>query len=368
MFSISSGKNKTLLLTPDFPPTSGGVARYLSDLADYFGDEIFVITSEHIDSDAFDSSVNYSIKREKLFFRFLWPRWFRSVWILFSNRFNYDRVLVSHVIPFGTAVFIASLFTQKPYFVIVHGMDFRLALRNKWKSQIAKAVLKHASKVITNSRALSNEIKERFGLTNVEVVYPSVRPIDPAPVLHLLAGTKDKVRLLTVSRLVERKGHDRVLEALSNLNDVNLEYHIVGNGPLKEDLNQKVITLGLRNVVFHGFVPDDKLQEIYSQSDIFVMPIIEDRFDKEGFGMVFLEAALYGIPSITSRISGVDEAVLHDQTGLLIEKDCELEDAIRLLVSDSAYRNKLGKFAKERVRSEFARDVQLAKLRSILYE
>ncbi len=126
--------------------------------------------------------------------------------------------------------------------------------------------------------------------------------------------------------------------------------------------------LGLDNVVFHGFVDDEKLQEMYSSSDVFVMPIKEDKFDKEGFGMVFLEAALHSLPSITSKISGVDEAVLHEQSGILIEKDFELEGAIRKLVSDSEYRMQLGEFAKSRAMSEFSKEVQMKKLRSILYE
>jgi phosphatidyl-myo-inositol dimannoside synthase len=360
-----SSNNKTLLLTPDFPPNSGGVARYLSGLAEYFDDEIFVVTNEDSNSDVFDSAVSYSIKREKLFFKYLWPRWFKSVWVLISCRNDYERVLVSHVIPFGTAALIAGVFTRKPYFVIVHGMDFRLALRNKWKSYLAGVVLRYSNKVITNSRALSSEVKERFDLTNVEVVYPSVgRPQGIAP-----TGDSNKVRLLTVSRLVERKGHDRVLGVLSTMKDMDgVEYHVVGDGPEGDGLKKQAESLGLDNVVFHGFVDDEKLQEMYSSSDIFVMPIKEDRFDKEGFGMVFLEAALHGLPSVTSKISGVDEAVLHEQSGLLIEKDVELEMALRRLVSDSDYRNKLGEFAKKRAVNEFSKEVQLSKLRSILYE
>ncbi len=379
MPSTSSGNNKTLLITPDFAPMTGGVARYLSDLADYFGDEIFVITNNVDESrvptrgtPTFDSTARFPVERESLFFKYVWPKWMKSVWILLSRRFDYDRVLVSHVIPFGTVAYISSIFTQKPYFVIVHGMDFRLAIRNKWKSQIAKLVLKNAEKVITNSRALSHEVKERFGLTNVEVVYPSVKGLSSGSFDRLKMTqdslTQDKVRLLTVSRLVERKGHDRVLEAISKLSHLNVEYHIVGDGIQKSELENQTKALGLENVIFHGFVEDEKLHEIYSESDVFLMPVKEDPFDKEGFGMVFLEAALHGVPSITSKISGVDEAVLHNQTGILIESDHDLEKAIEKLVTDLKFRKSLGELAKKRVGSDFSREAQMSKLRSILYE
>lgn len=359
-------KKKILLLTPDFSPMTGGVARYLSDVADFFKNEILVVASPHADSKRFDEAAAFSVHREDLLFKSFWPKWFRSVLILWRMRKRYDRILVSHLIPFGTAAFVASVFLRKPYFVIVHGMDFRLAIRNGFKSYVTKIVLMYSRRVITNSRALKHEIKSRFDLNHVDVVYPNVRSIRTINKESIQGAP---VRLLTVSRLVERKGHDRVLEALATLSEsFNLEYHIVGKGPVHKQLLDQVELLKLNNVVFHGFVPDTRLHELYAQSDVFVMPIKEDPFDKEGFGMVFLEAALHGVPSITSKISGVDEAVLHEQTGLLIETDFELIGALKRLLGDSDYRQSLGRAAQDRANNEFARDVQLSKLKSILYE
>ncbi len=161
-------ENRLLLLTPDFPPNKGGVARYLSKLTSYFASRILVITS--VKNSA--QTVPFPVLEQELLNQFFWPQWIVSIKLLFSFRQSYDIVLTSHVLPFGTVSFVASLFTKKPYVVFVHGMDVRLACSNFIKKHIAKIVFKHARVVVANSSALAQEVSEIFRVALPLVVYP----------------------------------------------------------------------------------------------------------------------------------------------------------------------------------------------------
>ena len=125
---------RCLLITPDFPPQQGGVAYYLNALAIYFKGQISVIASPQEKLEEHDKSVSYPIQRIYLYYHFFWPHWLRSVFLLIQKRFDYDTVIISHLIPFGTVARIAQIITKKPYILILHGFDFSLATINGWKS------------------------------------------------------------------------------------------------------------------------------------------------------------------------------------------------------------------------------------------
>lgn len=365
---------KTLLLTSDFPPRRGGVARYLEAVAAALKEDLTVYAPPEPDAEEFDRSVPYRVVRQPLLYRLIWPRWLRAVALLRRQAAAHDRVIVSHVLPFGTAALAAKLFTKKPYTVIVHGMDVALAARSPWKRWLSGAVLRNADLVLANSRALKDEVRARFGVERAAFVHPAmtfkgaVKEWEVAPIAH--AG----VRLLTVARLVSRKGHLRVLEALGRLRErgelpEGLEYAVVGDGPMTDLIAQRAVELGVDDLVHQRHaVRDEALPEIYRSSDVFVMPTVANQADREGFGIVYLEAAAYGLPSIGTRQLGVDEAVLDGHTGLLVpDGDIEaLARAIRKLCTDAELRKTLGSAGQIRVREEFSRGRQAEKLRHLL--
>ncbi len=360
-----------LLITPDFPPNRGGIARYLDDLARHFSNRITVL-APLLQKNEINPVTLYAVVRQSLLFHFVWPHWFKTTWDLIQRRSTYRYVITSHVLPFGTAAYIAQVVTKKPYVVMMHGMDLRLALTSFRKKRVCEAVLRQAYLVVANSNALAEELFLQFGLSNVIVVYPSVDPLK-AIITKPESSASSPFRLLTVSRLVDRKGHDRVLTALAmlKLNGTLLafQYDIVGSGPTKDALEQLVMELGLESHVrFLGDIPDDQLHLYYEEADIFVMPVKDDPVDKEGFGLVFLEAALFELPSITTNIRGVNEAVLHEVTGLLIQdNDLDmLAQSITLLSHDVVYRRALGVSAKERAVQEFCAEKQYGKLNPYL--
>ena len=355
-----------ILITPDFPPNRGGVARYLDALATHFSDRMTVIAPKLGSNESVPTAI-YPVIRQSLLFRFFWPRWIKSTVDLIRRQSTYRYVLTSHVLPFGVAAMIAQWITHKPYLVIVHGMDLRLALNSSRKKLSCGRALNNAYLVVANSNALAQELQQLFGLKNILVVYPS---IDPSQAVTTKAESTSSIfRLLTVSRLVDRKGHDRVLTALAmlKLNGTltSFTYDIVGSGPTRAPLEQLVEELGLQgHVHFLGDVDDVTLRDCYMKADLFVMPVKDHPIDKEGFGLVFLEAALFELPSISTNMSGVNEAIIDGETGLLIaDNDLEaLAKSIMLLAQDSTYRRALGTAAKERTLRDFTADVQYGKL------
>ena len=278
---------------------------------------------------------------------------YRSLLKMFWDRRSlFDAIFVSHVLPIGTAAMMYRALTRTPYDVLLHGMDFDLARANKKKRFAMWWVLRFARRVFANSKALSAEV-EAFAKRSCNVLYPCVSDqlIEAASLIGVRVGSGTK--MLTVSRLVERKGHRKVLEAMLQL--PNVTYTIVGDGPMKRVLEDDVKRLGLdARVTFMQFVSDGKLPELYASHDIFVMPTTRTETDREGFGIVYLEAGLFGLPVIATRQPGVDEAVIDGETGILIEDTIEdLVRSIRVCTTEAKLRLFYGEAARERVLREF---------------
>ncbi len=347
-------------MTLDFPPRVGGVARYLESLAEYFRDEIKVIAPPDGESAAV-----YPVERMDLLYRWFWPRWFKAVWILISQRETYDTVIVSQLLPLAAAAHVASFWTRKPYVVIVHGMDVGLAKRNVRKHALAGHVLRRAKLVIANTNALEREVRDTFGVDRSVAVHPCVTMPSKPPAAHSAPGT---LRLLTIARLVSRKGHLRVLDALDLLRARGrlggITYRIVGDGPMAGEITNRIDDLELNAVAaMEPSVPREALTDVYREADVLAMPTSAGTADREGFGLVYVEAAAVGVPSIATKQAGVDEAVVDGQTGLLVpDGDIEaLADAIERL-RDPETRRRLGEAARKRAGEEYTCEKQFGKL------
>ena len=371
--------SKILLPTIDYPPARGGVARYIGAIVKTFPEQVKLLPLSRV-------------KLGGVVAKFI------------SQAQSYDAIWTHHVLPIGTAAYIAQKFTGKPYVVFLHGLDFDLARRNGWKRALTRRVLASAARVVTNSQALASEVRAFVELTREPlVVYPTLEDqfIEAAKSSR---GPRDKVnlqklaelaigvsrpgtsmfvanqtlsegegprksvnglRLLTVARLVERKGHLKVIQALTELPEAT--YHIVGDGPLRAGLQKHVTSLDLdERVKFTTDASDEQLPDIYRDADIFVMPTYKSELDREGFGIVYLEAQLFGLPVIATKYPGVDEAVREGEGGLLIgETPEDLLAAINRL-KDPGIRSKFGARGRSWVQKEFNREQQMYKLRELL--
>lgn len=167
-------------------------------------------------------------------------------------------------------------------------------------------------------------------------------------------GLGDRPVLLTVGRLVRRKGVDTVLRALrqiaSSLSDV--QYVVVGTGPDRNRLEALATQLGVRERIhFVGRVSHEDLPLFYSTADLFVMPAREDPPDVEGFGLVFLEANACGTPVVGARTGGIPDAIVEGETGLLIPPSApeKLAQSVLDLFSNPDQLLALGKQGRKRV-------------------
>lgn len=165
--------------------------------------------------------------------------------------------------------------------------------------------------------------------------------------------------VLSVGRLIERKGQLKVVKAVESIIKENkdIKYNIIGDGPElnkikdyidKKDLNSKIKIL--------TNISDKELSHYYRGCDIFVLPcdFIKPN-DIEGFGIVFLEANYYGKPCIGGTTGGVKEAIINGKTGLLVDpkNSKQLTNKIKLLIDNPSLKRKLGLNAQNRVKNKF---------------
>jgi len=163
--------------------------------------------------------------------------------------------------------------------------------------------------------------------------------------------------LLTVTRLVERKGIDTVIKAISILKGEidNLTYFVIGDGEMKEDLKILAEEEGVdNNIEFIERTGREALTDYYNACDVFVMPSKTTPPDVEGFGIVYLEANACGKPVIGSYSGGIPSAIIHKKTGLLVEEDnpVKLAGAIKSLYNNEEFAKELGASGLQRVRDE----------------
>lgn len=237
------------------------------------------------------------------------------------------------------------------------------------------SALPKATKVVAISGYTAARVRENFPEADVSVIRLAVE--DP-PTAARDGGPGFEI--VTVARLAgdeEAKGHDLVLQALGLLAErgLRIPYHVVGTGPDQPRLVRLARDLGLADrVVFHGYVPDDEKECIYARSAAFVMPSRIVRRDRapwsgEGFGLVYLEAALRGLPVIACDEGGQVECVIDGTTGFLVRPDPEMiADRIARLAVDPEERRRLGEGGREFVRRRFTPEQFTADLERIISE
>ncbi len=176
--------------------------------------------------------------------------------------------------------------------------------------------------------------------------------IERKPVLTELCTDKNSVKVFFTGRLVYYKGVKVLLKAFEKVK--NCELFIAGTGELEPNLKKFVTAHSMEQKVhFLGFLPDETLRQAYADCDIFVLSSVQK---SEAFGIVQLEAMVYGKPVINTNLpSGVPYVSIHGETGLTVPPSDEmaLAEAISKLASDKELREKLGKNAAERLQTYF---------------
>jgi len=169
------------------------------------------------------------------------------------------------------------------------------------------------------------------------------------------------VKIGLVGRLVEKKGIDTLIKAVTLVKQKGLSFEllIAGSGPLDNELAQLVKTLGLDSteVQFLGAMPHAEVAAFITSLDMFVLPCKQDSYgDMDGVPVVLMEAMLSGVPVISTELSGIPELVINEITGLLVKPNNEtaLADAIIRLVNDETLRQEMIANAINKVQNDFS--------------
>lgn len=167
------------------------------------------------------------------------------------------------------------------------------------------------------------------------------------------------IQILTVGRLVEKKGHAFVLRALTQIikKDKRITYVIAGDGPLRKNLESLTSQLNLTEYVhFIGSVDHGEIMKLYDCSDIFVLfSVTGTDGNQEGIPVVLMEAHAKGLPVVTTYHTGIPEVTLNDKTGFLVQEKDEvaLEKRIEYLIGHKDRRTELGKAGRLYIKKQF---------------
>jgi glycosyltransferase involved in cell wall biosynthesis len=180
---------------------------------------------------------------------------------------------------------------------------------------------------------------------------------DPKDIQRLLGcDVSNRHIILTVGRLIERKGVCWFVENVLTELDEDIVYVIAGDGPMRRKIEKNILKKGLASRVFLlGRVSDADLRTLYAAADIFIQPNIRVEGDMEGFGLVVLEAGASGLPVIASRLEGLTDAVSDGDNGQLLTPENADEYVIRInkLIHDQDALHAASQRAMDYVRQHF---------------
>jgi phosphatidylinositol alpha-1,6-mannosyltransferase len=245
-------------------------------------------------------------------------------------------------------------FHKTKIIVYAHGEEFLVAKASNELSWLTRFALKQADLVIANSQSTVELVKEFAPNTLAEVIHPGVDVNDfqksesnRQEMRNKWQVDDDTVVLLTMARQEERKNQLGVLQALTKLNyrKSDILYVIGSDGPERGKLEEYVRENDLEDIVlFTGYLSDQERKDSFAAADIHVMPSVQRGAMIEGFGIVFIEAAAVGIPSIAGEVGGQAEAVIDGKTGLVVDGDnqAQLQAALQSLISNSDLRKQMG--------------------------
>ncbi len=340
-----------LIVTRSFPPEVGGMQSLVWGLTKSLSKHhmVKVFADYHKNQTEHDKSVSFSIERVsgiKLIQKY---RKAALVNNYIKDNSNIKGIITDHWKS------LELIKTIKKKICLIHSKE----INHKKGSFANKRILKafhNADQIIANSTYTKNlAIEIGIEQKKIVVINPGVFPpqdLDKSSMEQAEKMLKDKnPRLVTVSRLDKRKNHEKIIMALRNLKQTfpNIIYTCIGEGEEEENIKSITQQLDLNSqVLFLKNIPQELKNALISKSNVFVMPSIIHKSSVEGFGISYIEAGQYGIPSIGGKDGGAADAIEHNVTGIICDGN-NLEDiysSINLILKNNSYLE-FGKKAKE---------------------
>jgi len=376
---------KLLILTEDFPPMPGGIAAFLSELCRGLIErehEIDILADEMPDCAQYDSKRPYSVIRYPV------PGRLGSVRIGYHLlkqiiKKKPDIIFLGHVFSTrGLIVLLIKWLLRIPYVILIHGGHLPHARRSRINRIAVFSLLRHANLLLSNSKFTRKLlIEEDIPQRKIEILYPGVdidyfSPVEGQKEIEEIRKTYCDVNtflIVNAARLVPKKNHIRIINAISSL--IKKEYQvkcvIAGEGPEREKLEKLIESLGLSNeVILAGNLDRRNVLNLFRSADVVALPstLISEDGHHESFGIVAIEAAACGKPVIVGSLGGQPETVIHRETGFVIDGDDfhTIEEAIERLMEDKVLAKKMGDAGRKRAVEEFSWEGIAAKTEKML--
>jgi phosphatidyl-myo-inositol dimannoside synthase len=258
-----------------------------------------------------------------------WLPWFvvkafvQALWLVRRDRITHVHVGDCVLAPLGV---LLAWITRRPVSVTVYGLDIMYDLR-PYQWVVPRCVARLDRAICISEATREEAVRRGVPAERCVVILPGVARFEPPggdavrEVERLLGAPVDgRTVLLTVGRLVERKGVCWFLDAVLPQLPARYLYVVAGDGPERGRAQEIATRRGLgERVRLLGRVSDRDLAALYAASDVFVMPNVAVPGNMEGFGLVALEAASAGLPVVASDTEGIRDAVVDGETGLLVE-------------------------------------------------
>lgn len=361
-----------LVISRTFFPKEGGIEEYVYNRCLQDPKRIILLAASYPGDAAFDAVQPFRIYRWQLP-TFLNKGKLASILKQIINmlcsffiaiklyfRYRYRYIEWAHGYDFPSLLLLTYILPIQ-CFIYLHGNDVLCPVKNPVLQLLFEWTLKRCTGIVCNSSFTQNYLNTNFHITTpTHIINPSVRPEKFQIGNAVQAKAKNSVRskynipetavlILSVGRLVKRKGFNRVIENLPLLlaSGLDVHYLICGRGQMADELKSKSESLGVaQRVHFAGYISNEQLADYYMACDLFAMFTFFDTeaASIEGFGIVYLEAGYFGKPVIASRVGGVTDAVYHMSNGILVANSSdEITSALRQLCTDKQLRERLGR-------------------------
>lgn len=348
------------MVTNDFPPIVGGISSFADNLMRRLPDTL-VYAGAHDDAHAFDAAAPYPVFRGPR--RFMLPT--ADVERDLDQVIRAERPdLLLFAAPWPLPLLGARF--DLPFVVCTHGAEAVIPARIRGGRAALRRFLRRASMLYAVSRYTGEWVRRTVGVTgppirllrnsvDLQAFHPS---IDGSAVRARL-GLGDDPVILTIGRMVPRKGHDMLIKAMPAVRALHptARLVVVGDGPMREELEKLAADLPRGAVTFTGRIDDDERAAHFAAADIFAHPNRARMmgFEEEGFGVVFLEAAACGLPVVAGDSGGSPEAIADNETGILVDGQ-ELQaivSALDRLLSDPPWAAAMGQAGRTFVERNF---------------
>ncbi|MCL2468438.1 MAG: glycosyltransferase family 4 protein [Micrococcales bacterium] len=322
---------RLLVVTNDFPPGHGGIETYVHELVRRFdADDVVVATSRREGWQEWDAAQPYPVERISRY-PMLPTRTVAREVVRIANEHKCEAAWFGAAAPLG--LLAADLRTKTQVRKVVsttHGHEVWWAAVPGFRHAL-RTIARRADRVTYISDYTRKHLVRELPVERLERLSPGVTPQTFADVSdEAVADLRrrwvlgDAPVVVSISRLVARKGHDTLIAAWPRV----LEHHpdarlvIGGRGPYAGHLSELVAKHKVSDAVtFAGFVPDDDLAALYRTAQVFAMPARSrwGGLEVEGLGIVYLEAAAAGLPVVTGTSGGAPEAVRDSETGCVVD-------------------------------------------------